>query len=105
MEDLTIYLEYGAYLAGDKELKAWNTEHIGEPLAPLSRYNAMIEDRFSIVRGNLSNVGIEDDSSLFDLIGKCRKFYYLCRDCINSLVYVDTAFKLDGSEAFSPYDE
>lgn len=76
-----------------------------EPLAPLSRFSAMIEDSFSIVRGNLSNAGVEDDGSLFDLIGKCRKFYHLYCDCINCLVYVETAFKLDGSEAFSPYDE
>ena len=31
-----------------------------ETIAPLAHYNAMIEDRFDIVRGALSNSGIDD---------------------------------------------
>lgn len=81
-----------------------------ETLAPLARYNAMIEDRFDIVRGALTNAGIEDgdvreEGSLFNILNKSRAYYHAYRDCINKLVYVETAFKLEGPEAFSLYDK
>lgn len=79
-----------------------------ETLAPLARYNAMIEDRFDIVRGVLINAGIEDGdannpSSLAYTANACRIDYQAYRNCINKLVYVETAFKLEGATAFSPY--
>ena len=81
-----------------------------ETLAPLARYNTMIEDRFEIVRGTLANAGIEDGSvrekgSLFNILNNCRAYYHAYRDCINKLVYVETAFKLEGPEAFSLFDK
>lgn len=81
-----------------------------ETLAPLARYNTMIEDRFEIVRGTLANAGIEDGSvrekgSLSNILNNCRAYYHAYRDCINKLVYVETAFKLEGPEAFSLFDK
>lgn len=81
-----------------------------ETLAPLARYHTMIEDRFSILKGMLSNAGIEDgevneNGSLAHVIFNCRNLYQSYRDCINKLVYVETAFKLEGPEAFSQYNE
>lgn len=81
-----------------------------ETLALLARYNTMIEDRFEIVRGTLSNAGIEDGSvrekgSLSNILNNCRAYYHAYRDCINKLVYVETAFKLEGPEAFSLFDK
>lgn len=80
-----------------------------ETLAPLARYNTMIEDRFDVVRGTLANAGIEDgdvneNGSLINVLNKCRAYYHAYRDCINKLVYVETAFKLEGPEAFSLFD-
>lgn len=81
-----------------------------ETLAPLARYNAMIEDRFDIVRGALTNAGIEDGDvrekgSLSNILNNSRAYYHAYRDCINKLVYVETAFKLEGPEAFSLFDK
>ena len=81
-----------------------------ETLAPLARYNTMIEDRFEIVRGTLANAGIEDGDirekgSLSNILNKSRAYYHAYRDCINKLVYVETAFKLEGPEAFSLFDK
>lgn len=81
-----------------------------ETLAPLARYNTMIEDRFEIVRGTLSSAGIEDgdvreEGSLSNILNKSRAYYHAYRDCINKLVYVETAFKLEGPEAFSLFDK
>ncbi len=81
-----------------------------DTLAPLARYNMMIEDRFEIVRGTLSNAGIEDgdvreEGSLSNILNKSRAYYHAYRDCINKLVYVETAFKLEGPEAFSLFDK
>lgn len=81
-----------------------------ETLAPLARYNTMIEDRFEIVRGTLANAGIEDGDvrekgSLSNILNNSRAYYHAYRDCINKLVYVETAFKLEGPEAFSLYDK
>lgn len=80
-----------------------------ETLAPLARYNAMIEDRFDIVRGALTNAGIEDGGvnekgSLTYISNACRAEYKAYRNCISQLVYVETAFKLEGPTAFSLYD-
>lgn len=80
-----------------------------ETLAPLARYNAMIEDRFDIVRGALTNAGIEDGGvnergSLTYAANACRAEYKAYRSCINQLVYVETAFKLEAPTAFSLYD-
>lgn len=80
-----------------------------ETLAPLARYNAMIEDRFDIVRGALTNSGIEDGSvnehgSLTYAANACRTEYQAYRNYISQLVYVETAFKLEGPTAFSLYD-
>lgn len=81
-----------------------------ETLAPLARYNTMIEDRFEIVRGTLANASIEDGSvrekgSLSNILNNSRAYYHAYRDCINKLVYVETAFKLEGPEAFSLFDK
>lgn len=81
-----------------------------ETLAPLARYNTMIEDRFEIVRGTLANAGIEDGGvrekgSLSNILNNSRAYYHAYRDCINKLVYVETAFKLEGPEAFSLFDK
>ena len=81
-----------------------------DTLAPLARYNTMIEDRFEIVRGTLSSAGIEDgdvreEGSLSNILNKSRAYYHAYRDCINKLVYVETAFKLEGPEAFSLFDK
>lgn len=80
-----------------------------ETLAPLARYNAMIEDRFDIVRGALTNAGIEDGGvnehgSLTYAANACRTEYKAYRNYISQLVYVETAFKLEGPTAFSLYD-
>ena len=81
-----------------------------ETLAPLARYNTMIEDRFEIVRGTLANAGIEggdirEKGSLSNILNNSRAYYHAYRDCINKLVYVETAFKLEGPEAFSLFDK
>lgn len=81
-----------------------------ETLAPLARYHTMIEDRFSILKGTLSSAGIEDGGvdekgSLAHIIFSCRDYYQFYRDCINKLVYLETAFKLEGSRAFTQYDD
>lgn len=81
-----------------------------DTLAPLARYNTMIEDRFEVVRGTLSNAGIEDgdvreEGSLSNILNKSRAYYHAYRNCINKLVYVETAFKLEGPEAFSLFDK
>ena len=78
-------------------------------LAPLARYNAMIEDRFDIVRGALTNAGIKDGGvnehgSLTFAANACRNEYKAYRTYISQLVYVETAFKLEGPSAFSLYD-
>ena len=83
---------------------------LAETLAPLARYNTMIEDRFEIVRGTLANAGIEDGDirekgSLSNILNNSRAYYHAYRDCINKLVYVETAFKLEGPEAFSLFDK
>ena len=80
-----------------------------ETLAPLARYHAMIEDRFDIVRGALTNAGIDDGGvnehgSLTYAANACRNEYKAYRNCISQLVYVETAFKLEGPTAFSLYD-
>lgn len=80
-----------------------------ETLAPLARYNAMIEDRFDIVRGALTNAGIDDGGvnergSLTYAANACRAEYKAYRNYISQLVYVETAFKLEGPTAFSLYD-
>lgn len=80
-----------------------------DTLAPLARYNAMIEDRFDIVRGALTNAGIEDGGvnehgSLTYAANACRTEYKAYRNCISQLVYVETAFKLESPTAFSLYD-
>lgn len=80
-----------------------------ETLAPLARYNAMIEDHFDIVRGALTNAGIDDGGvnergSLTYAANACRAEYKAYRNCISQLVYVETAFKLEGPTAFSLYD-
>ena len=82
---------------------------IEETLAPLARYNAMIEDRFDIVRGALTNAGIKDGGvnehgSLTFAANACRNEYKAYRTYISQLVYVETAFKLEGPSAFSLYD-
>lgn len=81
-----------------------------DTLAPLARYNTMIEDRFEIVRGTLSNAGIEDGDvrekgSLSNILNNSRAYYHAYRNCINKLVYVETAFKLEGPEAFSMFED
>ena len=81
-----------------------------ETLAPLARYNTMIEDRFEIVRSTLANAGIEDGDvrekgSVSNMLNNSRAYYDAYRDCINKLVYVETAFKLEGPEAFSLFDK
>lgn len=81
-----------------------------DTLAPLARYNTMIEDRFEIVRGTLANAGIEDgdvreEGSLSNILNKSRAYYHAYRNCINKLVYVETAFKLEGPEAFSMFED
>lgn len=81
-----------------------------DTLAPLARYHAMIEDRFSILKGTLSSAGldggsIEEKGSLAHIIFDCRNHYQLYRNCINKLVYIETAFKLEGPKAFTPYNE
>ena len=81
-----------------------------ETLGPLARHNTMIEDRFEIVRGTLANAGIEDGDirekgSLSNILNNSRAYYHAYRDCINKLVYVETAFKLEGPEAFSLFDK
>lgn len=81
-----------------------------ETLAPLAHYNTMIEDRFDVVRGTLSNAGIEDgdvreEGSLSNILNKSRAYYHAYRNCINKLVYVETAFKLEGPEAFSMFED
>ena len=81
-----------------------------DTLAPLARYNTMIEDRFEIVRGTLSNAGIEDgdvreEGSLSNILNNSRAYYHAYRNCINKLVYVETAFKLEGPEAFSMFED
>ena len=80
-----------------------------ETLAPLARYNAMIEDRFDIARGALTNAGIKDGGvnehgSLTFAANACRNEYKAYRTYISQLVYVETAFKLEGPSAFSLYD-
>lgn len=60
-----------------------------ETLAPLARYNTMIEDRFEIVRGTLANAGIEDGDvrekgSLSNILNNSRAYYHAYRDCINN---------------------
>ena len=81
-----------------------------DTLAPLARYNTMIEDRFEIVRGTLSNAGIEDgdvreEGSQSNILNKSRAYYHAYRNYINKLVYVETAFKLEGPEAFSMFED
>lgn len=81
-----------------------------ETLAPLARYHTMIEDRFSIMKGILSSAGIDDGGAdekgtLAHIIFTCRDYYQFYRDCINKLVYIETAFKLEGSRAFTQYDD
>lgn len=81
-----------------------------ETLAPLARYHAMIEDRFSILKGMLSSAGVVDggvdeNGSLAHVIFNCRYYYQFYRDCINKLVYAETAFKLEGPKAFTQYNE
>ena len=80
-----------------------------ETLAPLARYHAMIEDRFDIVRGALTNAGIDDGGvnehgSLTYAANACRNEYKAYRTYISQLVYVETSFKLEGHSAFSLYD-
>ena len=80
-----------------------------ETLAPLARYNAMIEDRFDIVRGALKNAGIKDGGvnepgSLTYAANACRNEYQAYRNYISQLVYVETSFKLEGPTAFSLHD-
>ena len=80
-----------------------------ETLAPLARYNAMIEDRFDIVRGALTNAGIKDGGvnepgSLTYAANACRNEYQAYRNYISQLVYVETSFKLEGPTAFSLHD-
>ena len=80
-----------------------------ETLGPLARYNAMIEDRFDIARGALTNAGIKDGGvnehgSLTFAANACRNEYKAYRTYISQLVYVETAFKLEGPSAFSLYD-
>ena len=80
-----------------------------ETLAPLARYHAMIEDRFDIVRGVLTNAGIDDGGvnehgSLTYAANACRNEYKAYRTYISQLVYVETSFKLEGPSAFSLYD-
>ena len=80
-----------------------------ETLAPLARYHAMIEDRFDIVRGALTNAGIDDGGvnehgSLTYAANACRNEYKAYRTYISQLVYVETSFKLAGPSAFSLYD-
>ena len=80
-----------------------------ETLAPLARYHAMIEDRFDIVRGALTNAGIDDGGvnehgSLTFAANACRNEYKAYRTYISQLVYVETSFKLEGPSAFSLYD-
>ena len=82
---------------------------IEETLAPLARYNAMIEDRFDIVRGALKNAGIKDGGvnepgSLTYAANACRNEYQAYRNYISQLVYVETSFKLEGPTAFSLHD-
>ena len=80
-----------------------------ETLAPLARYHAMIEDRFDIVRGALTNAGIDDGGvnehgSLTYAANACRNEYKAYRTYISQLVYVETSFKLEGPSAFSLHD-
>ena len=80
-----------------------------ETLAPLARYHAMIEDRFDIVRGALTNAGIDDGGvnehgSLTYAANACRNEYKAYRTYISQLVYVETSFKLEGPTAFSLHD-
>ena len=80
-----------------------------ETLAPLARYHAMIEDRFDIVRGALTNAGIDDGGvnehgSLTYAANACRNEYKAYRTYISQLVYVETSFNLEGPSAFSLYD-
>ena len=80
-----------------------------ETLAPLARYNAMIEDRFDILRGALTNAGIKDGGvnepgSLTYAANACRNEYQAYRNYISQLVYVETSFKLEGPTAFSLHD-
>ena len=69
-----------------------------ETLAPLARYNAMIEDRFDLVLGQYTKD--ENVSELEAVADKCRNFYMTYRDMISQLVYVETACKLEGKDAF-----
>lgn len=74
--------------------------NLEDTLAPLARYNAMIEDRYDILMGILANAGINHEK-LGNAINACRTFYHAYRGKIADLVYVETAFKLEGPEAFS----
>jgi hypothetical protein len=80
-----------------------------DTLAPLARYNAMIEDRFDMARGALVNAGIEDGDvtekgSMAYTANACRAYYHAYRSYINKLVYFETAFKLEGASAFSQFE-
>lgn len=77
---------------------------VEETLAPLSRFHAMIEDRFDILKSMLiqNNVELKGFDSIEE---KCRTSYFKYRDYIDVLVYVETACKLDGPKAFSLFDE
>lgn len=49
--------------------------------------------------------GVDEKGSLAHIIFSCRDYYQFYRDCINKLVYLETAFKLEGSRAFTQYDD
>lgn len=71
-----------------------------ETLAPLTRYNAMIEDRFDILSGTLAQADINGDE-LDKITDKCRAYYLAYRDQVSKLVYIETSIKLEGPGAFS----
>ena len=48
--------------------------------------------------------GGKEKGSLTYISNACRAEYKAYRNCISQLVYVETAFKLEGPTAFSLYD-
>ena len=71
-----------------------------ETLAPLARYNAMIEDRFDILSGTLAQADINGDE-LDKMADRCRAYYHSYRNQVSKLVYIETSIKLEGPGAFS----
>ena len=85
----------------EKEIDLNKDKHdLRKKLSPAQRHAVSFNQRLFT-----KYESVREKGSLSNILNNSRAYYHAYRDCINKLVYVETAFKLEGPEAFSLFDK